>query len=162
MKCQNCGERTANVHLTQIVDNEMTTVHLCEPCAAEKGVDTGPSPGNAPLSDFLAQMGREAESQGDEARCETCGLSLARFKRVGRLGCADCYRSFEQHLRKLFRSLHGNTQHVGKVYLPSDPTEADRTARIASLRRRLQQAVEAEDFERAAQLRDEIREGSGE
>jgi protein arginine kinase activator len=73
------------------------------------------------------------------------------------LGCPHCYSVYEPQLRGLLRRIHGATQHVGKVYLPPDTAEADRTARLAGLRRKLQRAVEAEDFERAAELRDQIR-----
>ena len=82
---------------------------------------------------------------------------LAEFKKVGRLGCSHCYVALERHLRTLLRRLHGGTQHVGKVYLPPDPTEADLERRLMGLRRRLARAVDVEDFERAAQLRDQIR-----
>lgn len=162
MKCGECDNAEATIHLTQVVDNKMTTYHLCEACAAKKGLQGGPTPASAPLTDFLAQMGQgSSASEAGGGRCSGCGLSVNDFKRSGRLGCAGCYRAFEKHLRGLFRRLHGGTQHVGKVYLPPDASEADRTARIASLRRSLRRAVDGEDFERAASLRDEIREMEG-
>jgi protein arginine kinase activator len=158
MQCDNCGTNDAIIHLTQIVKNEMSTLHLCEGCAAEKGLDTGTS-AHTPLTDFLAQMGKgvggETASTGE--RCPSCGLTLADFRRTGRLGCASCYSHFEQHLRGLLRRLHGGSQHVGKVYVPPDSSDAERAARMVSLRRSLQHAVDAEDFERAASLRDQIR-----
>jgi len=161
MKCDNCGQEEATIHLTRVVENKMSSYHLCERCAAEQGLEegVGGSP-SAPLTDFLAQMGKaeHLEQTATEVACEGCGLTLTQFKKSGRLGCADCYRTFDQHLRSLFRRLHAGTQHVGKVYMPPDPSEADRTARIASLRRSLQRAVDAEDFERAASIRDQIRE----
>jgi protein arginine kinase activator len=89
--------------------------------------------------------------------CPGCGLTIADFKRTGRLGCSRCWSAFDGSLRGLLRKLHGGTQHAGKVYLPPDPTEVDRAARISSLRRSLQRAVDGEDFERAAALRDQIR-----
>ena len=79
------------------------------------------------------------------------------FKKTGRLGCSHCYVAFEPHLKSLLRRLHGGTQHVGKVYLPPDPSSADRQERLAGLKRKLDRAVESEDFERAAQIRDMIR-----
>ena len=89
--------------------------------------------------------------------CGFCGLTFAQFRETGRLGCPHCYSSFENHLRGLLRRIHGGTQHVGKVYLPSDPTASERAKRLEGLRRRLQRAVESEDFERAAEIRDLIR-----
>lgn len=159
MQCDNCGKNQAVIHLTQIVNNEMSTFHLCDACAAEKGLETGVSAQTAPLTDFLAQMGKSvgAGPSVPAGACEFCGLSLNDFKRTGRLGCPHCYSHFDQHLRGLLRKLHGGTQHMGKVYLPPDPSEMDRTARVTSLRRSLARAVETEDFERAAVLRDQIR-----
>lgn len=159
MQCDQCGEHEAVIHLTQIVNNEMSTFHLCEACAAEKGLEPGVNAGNFPLTDFLAQMGKglTSEAGAEERACAYCGLALADFKKTGRLGCSHCYVTFESHLRNLLRRLHGGTQHVGKVYLPPDPSEADRQQRLVGLRRKLDKAVDSEDFERAAQIRDQIR-----
>ena len=158
--CDRCGKNEAVINWTQIQNNEMSTRHLCEGCATALGLETGAAPGSsAPLADFLAQMGKSlvGETISAAGTCPACGLTLADFKRTGRLGCARCWSTFEVSLRGLLRKLHGGTQHVGKVYLPPDPTEVDRTARVTSLRRSLQRAVDDEDFERAAALRDQIR-----
>jgi protein arginine kinase activator len=148
------------VHLTQIVNNEMSTFHLCEKCAAEKGLETSPEPVNFPLTDFLAQMG-EAEAVAVEPSqdqgCSFCGLTFKGFRESGRLGCPHCYSSFEAQLRGLLRRIHGGTQHMGKVYLPPDPSASQMEKRLEALRRKLERAVESEDFERAASIRDEIR-----
>ena len=159
MQCDQCGEREAVIHLTTIENNEMSTLHLCEPCAGEKGLEPGAGSANVPLTDFLAQMGKSGPGGAREgaAACSFCGLRLDRFKKSGRLGCSHCYVSFEPHLRNLLRRLHGGTQHVGKVYLPPDPTSAQKEERIAGLKRKLDRAVESEDFEAAAALRDQIR-----
>lgn len=159
MRCDNCGKGDAAIHLTKIQNNEMNTYHLCEPCAAEEGLDTGQPSAAAPLTDFLAQMGKGISGETAVALggCTSCGLTLKDFKKTGRLGCSTCYTQFDQHLRGLLRRLHGGTQHVGKIFLSPDPRQTDRLARIASLRRSLNQAVEGEDFERAAALRDQIR-----
>ncbi len=159
MLCDHCSENEAVIHLTQIVNNQMSTFHLCEKCAAEKGLEPGVSVGNFPLTDFLAQMGKglAPEPGGAVTACPYCGLRLEDFRQTGRMGCPQCYVTFEGELRSLLRRLHGGTQHVGKVYLPPDPTEADRQQRLAGLRRKLDKAVQSEDFERAAQIRDQIR-----
>ncbi|MFQ5537887.1 MAG: UvrB/UvrC motif-containing protein [Gemmatimonadota bacterium] len=157
--CDHCGQAEAVVQLTQIVNNEMTTFHLCNACAAAKGVQAEPEQVNVPLTDFLAQMGEGARPQTGEAEdiCGFCGLTFSHFREIGRLGCPHCYTAFEAHLRGLLRRIHGGTQHVGKVYLPPDPTASEMEKRLEALRRKLERAVEAEDFERAAELRDEIR-----
>jgi protein arginine kinase activator len=158
MLCDHCKDKDAILHVTQIVDNQMMTLHLCEACAAEKGLEPGVSQGNFPLTDFLAQVGKgSVDMTAAVAPCTYCGLRLDDFKKTGRLGCSHCYVSFETNLKALLRRLHGNTQHVGKVYLPPDPTRAEQQERLAGLRRKLNRAVESEDFERAAQIRDMIR-----
>ena len=157
MLCDNCGENEAVIHLTQIVDNQMGTFHLCEACAADKGLEPEPGAANFPLTDFLAQLSQAERPPALDARCDYCGLALRDFKKTGRLGCSHCYVTFEAHLRGLLRRLHGGTQHVGKVYLPPDPSHAEQQERLAGLRRKLDRAVQSEDFERAAELRDLIR-----
>ncbi|HEY8484953.1 MAG TPA: UvrB/UvrC motif-containing protein [Longimicrobiales bacterium] len=159
MLCDHCGDREAVIHLTQIVNNQMSTYHLCEGCAAEKGLEPGVGATNAALSDVLAQMGKGLAAEGARAvgPCAYCGMRLEDFKKTGRVGCSHCYVTFDAHLRTLLRRLHGGTQHVGKVYLPPDPTKEECQERLAGLRRKLEKAVESEDFERAAQIRDQIR-----
>lgn len=160
MTCDNCGSTDAVIHLTQIVDNEMTTTHLCEACAAEKGLETSTVPSNFPLSDFLAQMGEQASEGAEElsgVSCSYCGLAFSDFRETGRLGCPHCWSTFDSHLRGLLRRIHGGTHHQGKVYLPPDPTASERQKRLEGLRKKLNRAVEREDFERAADLRDQIR-----
>jgi protein arginine kinase activator len=157
MLCENCGERDASIHYTQIEKNEMQTLHLCEQCAADKGLQPGVNVGSFPLTDFLAQMGRSGPESVSDGPCAFCGLTLDDFKKTGRLGCSHCYVTFDTHLGGLLRRLHGGTQHVGKVYLPPDPSRAEQQERLAGLKRKLDRAVQSEDFERAAQLRDLIR-----
>lgn len=159
--CDACGKAPAKVQLTQVVDNESTTVHLCEACAAERGLQPEPLPQNLPLADFLSKMSQDpSEGEPDPARdeaCPYCGLTTAAFKEGGRLGCPQCYSTFDTSLRSLLRRIHGGTQHMGKVYLPPDPTSGELERRLDALRSKLLRAVDAEDFERAAELRDEIR-----
>ena len=159
MVCENCGSTDAVVHLTQIVNNEMSTHHLCETCAAEKGLESTPDTSNSPLVDVIAQMTQESarDTQPSESECSFCGLSFDGFRQTGRLGCPHCYETFSDHLPRLLRRIHGSTKHVGKVYLPPDPTASDMEKRLEGLRRKLERAVQSEDFERAAEIRDEIR-----
>lgn len=155
MQCENCGQHEASVHYTEIEKNEMRTLHLCEDCAVAKGLQPGMPSGNFPLTDFLAQMSRAESASGGP--CAYCGMTLDEFKRVGRLGCSHCYVTFESHLGGLLRRLHGASQHVGKVYLPPDPSRSEQQERLAGLKRRLDRAVQSEDFEGAARIRDLIR-----
>lgn len=158
MLCDECGENEAIIHLTNIQNNQITTSHLCESCAAAKGMEPGITMGNLPLTDFLSQTGKAmAQAATATGPCAFCGLRLEEFKKKGRLGCPHCYVSYEAHLRNLLRRLHGSSQHLGKVYLPPNPSDTQKQERLAGLRRKLDRAVESEDFEQAAQLRDLIR-----
>ena len=158
--CDHCGAADAVVHLTQIVSNEMNTSHLCEKCAAIKGVEGVDESANFPLTGFLAQLADGPRSEGPtepQGPCSFCGLTFENFREAGRLGCPHCYTTYESYLRGLLRRVHGSTQHVGKVYLPPDPAASDLEKQVEVLRHKLQRAVDAEDFERAAGIRDKIR-----
>ena len=156
--CEVCGHNPVAIHLTQVVDDEMTVLHLCKGCAAEKGLESPEMPASSPLTDFLAQMDGSPDEVRPEAGegCSFCGLTYGKFRETGRLGCPHCWATFETQLRALLRRVHGSTRHSGKVYLPADPSAAERRRRVEGLRRRLERAVESEDFERAAELRDTI------
>jgi protein arginine kinase activator len=166
MTCDGCGSEDAVVHLTQVEDDETRTLHLCARCAEERGVDTPKVPENFLLAGVLAKLGSGEEGgegksprsgSGGPGPCDFCGLSLRDFKETGRLGCPHCWSTFERQLRPLLNRVQGAAQHVGKVYLPPDPTTTQREKRLDGLRRKLARAVELEDFERAAELRDAIR-----
>lgn len=168
MRCEHCGERPAVIHLKTVAENEVSEQHLCEACAAEKGVQTEASVAKFPLGDFLASMGKGAAAQlpaGREGgRCEACGASLQDFRDTGRLGCPTCYDTFEWHLRTLLRRIHGASRHVGEGYVPpvgeagaGAPVPAAAAPALEGLRAQLRRAVEAENFELAARLRDQIR-----
>jgi protein arginine kinase activator len=158
MRCDDCGNDEAVIDLTTVRDDQTRILHLCSECAAERGVQREATAGTPPLADFLAQIGksvgRESASQG---RCPTCGLTAAQLRQTGRLGCDDCYDHFELHLRGLLRRLHGGTQHMGKAPTAHHADEEDVEAQVDSLRRSLRRAVDAEDFEHAAAIRDQIR-----
>jgi protein arginine kinase activator len=161
MSCEQCHEREAVIHLTQIVNEQVTTLHLCERCAAEKGVESPGSQPKTPLGTFLAAMGQELPEQtpapkaGDN--CSRCGGSLQDFRESGRLGCPDCYRSFEVPLRDLLRRLHGSTHHKGERYAERGASTNGEQKQTAELREQLRLAVETENFELAAELRDRLR-----
>ncbi len=149
----------AVVHWTQVVNNKSSTQYLCKACAAAKGISTDP-PADLDVSDFLAQIapkGSPPPSDPSES-CTFCGLTFDGFRNDGRLGCSHCFTTFDASMRRLLERIHGSSRHVGKVYLPPDPAAADVDRRLHGLRRSLTRAIEAENFERAALLRDEIRE----
>jgi len=160
MLCQICGKNPATVHFTEIHDNKMSEIHVCERCAEEKGMQASASQHKFEIADLLAGM-VDAMTQTEEERvghvqCPRCGLLYSSFKETGRLGCGECYTAFQFQLRPLLRRIHGDTRHRGKH--PSRGGEgAVRTRQIQRMHDELQSAVEREDFEKAAALRDEIR-----
>ena len=157
MRCENCGNAEASIEWKRVEGDEVRVRHLCDSCAVQQGIEPIPAAGTLPLADFLAQIGSGITEPAAGGRCPSCGLTPAQLKQTGRLGCAACYSHYEQHLRTLLRRLHGGTQHVGKAAVPTGAAQGDRKTRVESLRRSLQRAVETEDFEHAAALRDQIR-----
>lgn len=157
MLCCICKEKEASVHLTQIAGDKMQKVDLCEECAKSKGVN---DPTGFSLADLLLGLGASQEIEhatgGADVRCPKCGFSQADFKKAGRLGCADCYRTFAEALDGLLKTMHKGIRHVGKV--PESLRQGrDLTDRLKGLQRKLTKAIDAEDFEQAAVLRDEIK-----
>ena len=148
----------AVVQWTQVVNDKSTTQYLCKACAAAKGI--GPdATDDIDLADLLGQGDDRESRSAPELRkpCGTCGQTLGEFRDSGRLGCSHCFTTFDTSLRGILERIHGSSRHVGKVYLPPDADGEDVNRRLGGLRRSLRRAIEVEDFERAALLRDEIR-----
>ncbi|MDB6064473.1 MAG: mcsA [Pedosphaera sp.] len=160
MLCCICKEKEATVHLTQIAGEKMQKVDLCEECAKHKGVN---DPAGFSLADLLLGLGASEEmaqaAGGADLKCPKCGFTQADFKKAGRLGCADCYNTFAEGLEGLLKTMHKGTRHTGKVPLALQQSR-DLAERMKVLRKKLEKAVENEDFEQAALLRDEIKQTS--
>lgn len=158
MVCDICGKNEATVHLTEIINNEVTKLHLCETCAREKAAAMEEHFGLADLLAGLADFGVPAEpDEMSKLKCPNCGFTYMDFKKVGRLGCAECYDAFKQSLAPLLKRIHGSDQHYGKAPIKEQKTAKVRDD-IQDLRERLQKAVDMEEFEQAAKLRDQIKE----
>lgn len=160
MLCQICGKNPATVHFTEIHDNQMSEIHVCERCAEEKGMQASAEQHKFEIADLLAGM-VDAMTVTDEERvghvaCPRCGMQYSSFKETGRLGCSECYAAFQFQLRPLLRRIHGDTRHRGKTPARGGAGAA-RSRQIQRLHDDLQRAVEREDFETAANVRDEIR-----
>lgn len=158
MLCDNCKDRDAVVHLTSIVDNAVTQVHLCERCAAEKGVETTVALPTTPLGALIKAAQQQLPGPvRDGTACTVCGLTLREFRASGRLGCPACYGAFDQPLRDLLKRVHGDHTHAGRRYEPPLPEGAQRQNSLLELRAALKRAIDAEQFEQAGSLRDQIR-----
>ncbi|MCX5703514.1 MAG: UvrB/UvrC motif-containing protein, partial [Candidatus Omnitrophica bacterium] len=99
---------------------------------------------------------KETEA-ADAVKCASCGLSYADFKKVGRLGCADCYNTFKKYLAPLLKRIHGSSQHFGKSPLKVTK-QLKKKIDMQELRAKLQKAIELEAFEEAARIRDQMKE----
>ncbi len=157
MLCNACGEREGVVKVTKMENNSVTFEHLCEKCAAGRGIETTVAMEKHPLSDFLSGVQQHAGSQADVVKCAFCSTTLREFRSSGRLGCRHCYGTFEQSLRELLRKIHGNSRHAGRRYEPPAPALFEGPSTLLELRERLKRAVATEQFELAASLRDKIK-----
>ena len=160
MKCevQSC-ENEATVHLTEIREGKKHEMHLCERCAAEKGL---PGKSHFSISDLLAGIASQAQTatvkakRGKETACPVCTTTLTQFQSSGRFGCPECYTTFKEDVQGLVEKIHDSSQHIGKV-----PTrvssEISLQKDIRQLQVELKRAVRREDYEKAAAIRDQIR-----
>ncbi len=163
MLCDICAKNPATVHLTEIVDEQMNELHLCEECARTKSAAMESQFGLSDLLAGMADFGKPSDREKEiiSAKCPSCGLTYADFKKIGRLGCAECYNVFRKYLAPLLKRIHGSNQHIGKA--PAQ-TEAISTARVSKkkidlqeLKNQLLEAIKKEAFEEAARLRDAIK-----
>jgi len=156
MLCERCQERTATVHVTRIINGQKTELLLCQECAREIQPQFDFS-----ITKFLAglldnDLNLELKAPPAVEHCQQCGLTYEQFHQTGRLGCPECYSYLAPRLDPLIRRIQGSNQHRGKV-----PRRAGGNLRvqreIERLRVQLQQLVQQEEFEKAAQVRDRIR-----
>jgi len=151
LKCDLCT-KPATVHLTQIVNNKIHKVDLCEACAQAKGVT---DPSGFSLSDLLMKASLNPEQSLGDIRCESCGLTQQDFKKTGRFGCPACYDAFAAVIDPILDNMHKGTSHVGKV--PRRALERRSLyERLTKLETDLDQAIKSERYEDAARFRDEI------
>lgn len=155
MQCDVCHTKEATVFLTQIVDGKMQKVNLCEACSKEKGVN---DPTGFALADLLLGLGasQEIEKTPAAVKCPVCGFTQADFKKTGRLGCSNCYTVFSDGILPMLKNMHKGTNHTGKTPAAFHQSR-QRDEKIKALQENLQTAIDAEEFEKAAELRDQIR-----
>ena len=162
MQCQICNNRDATIHLTEITDGVRSEMHICEQCAAEQGIAIKSHiPINELLSSLLAVQPADDELSDpteQHASCPICGFTLEQFRKEGVLGCPNDYEVFAKSLQPLIEKAHcGRIAHCGKM--PSRiPPDTRKQAKLLNLHRQLESAVQNEDYELAAKLRDKIAE----
>jgi protein arginine kinase activator len=154
VKCDLC-DKEAVVHMTQVVNGEKKEVHLCEEHAKTQGIDL-----NSPISitDILMGLNGSQSNIANELSlaCPRCGMARDEFRKTGRLGCPECYKTFMAELTMAIKAMHHSGQHLGKI--PSrEGVQTRLKSKIARLQKELEEAVVHEDFELAAKLRDQIK-----
>lgn len=160
MLCDICHKTEATVHYTEIVHNQMIKMDLCESCAKAKGVGVQSPFSISDLLSGLTEIDENVQTYEDPV-CPCCGLSFSAFRKSGRLGCSECYAAFATQLQSLIKTIHKNTQHKGKRFRTAgadQETTVSVEGQITELKKQLEQAIENEEYERAADLRDQIRE----
>jgi protein arginine kinase activator len=167
MICQKCGKNEASVHLTRIINGEKEELHLCESCAKKSDEFSFHSDNNFTFQSLLSGVLNNSFSDKnksilkdnliEENICGNCGLSYLDFSKSGLFGCSDCYDKFEDKLDPLFKRIHGSNRHTGKK--PSKyKIKKDTEKEIDLLKAKMEEAVEKENFEEAAEIRDRIHE----
>jgi protein arginine kinase activator len=173
--CENCKEREGVFQVTTVSGGTTRKIQLCEKCAAERGVEQSPAP-PPQIGDLLQKVQQQMNSAAaagavpggvggalgaavarDQGRCAFCSATLGDFRATGRLGCAHCYGAFESSLRELLRRVHGSARHTGHRYEAPKPDDLQRRSTVVELRDRLRKAIETEQFELAADIRDRLR-----
>ncbi len=162
MYCEECNKRLATVHVTRIINGQKFEAHLCDQCAQkdqETGLNFQPT---FAIPNFLAALFNlshqmeQAIIPSQAIVCEKCGLTFEQITKLGRLGCNECYTEFADKLEPLLRRIHGSGQHLGKVPLRRGGSIRQKKE-IERLRAYMQQLINREEFEQAAQIRDQIR-----
>ena len=154
-KCDKC-EKPATVHLTEITDGQKIEKHLCEDCAVIEGITIK---ANVPISQLLEDFVlQSSDAEDSEQACDICGIRLSEIRKSGVLGCSHDYDAFADALQPVMERAHeGATNHVGKVPQRAGSDQKKMNAML-KLRAQLKTAISAEDYERAAELRDQIKE----
>lgn len=174
MLCDECGKNPAVFSVTITSGEGVSNRHLCSDCM--KKMESTLAGGNIHsfLSSILGMLSA-ANTEDTQPVCSSCGLRFSEFERTGRLGCANCYKDFQKELGPMLQRIHGSSQHVGRKPAPftamveetaepsvpekeSVPTLKELNAlRMDELRQKMDEAVAVENFEAAAQYRDEMR-----
>lgn len=157
MLCDICHKNISTVHLTEIINDKVVEMHICQSCAKHK---TEELKEQLSVSDFLGSLMDIGEASREETsfKCPLCGLKYKEFKKKGRLGCEKCYVTFKDMLFPLLKNIHSSTTHLGKTPLDVQIIrEKSVEVKIKELKERLEKVIQKEEYEEAAALRDKIR-----
>ena len=167
--CEECGVNEACYTVSVMMGGQITQRHLCADCMAKMNMNLAAGNIKHLLSAIMSAISGSVEeaaasaaapeeqtAAGGDPVCERCNTTLSQFTKSGRLGCPQCYKSFHEQLTPMLQQIHGRVQHAGRKALDTEAAQR-RRALYDRLTRQLEQAVETEDFETAAILRDQLR-----
>ncbi len=165
MLCQKCGKNPATTHIKTIVNGKLTEYDLCSECAREKGYTNFFKEMDFGFGDLLGGFIGTPAMKGSTVRCPKCGASFEEIMETGKIGCMECYKVFHDRLLPTIHRIHGTAKHKGKVpgssalriVEPAGKMAVVEMSPLEQKRAELKAAIEKQDFERAAVLRDEIR-----
>ncbi len=159
-QCDLCGKNEATMKVSQFDKNgKVTEISVCTDCAHARGF-TDVQKIKANVAEIIAELKNRVDEGDAKVVCRGCGMSYAEFKRQGRLGCAECYTAFHEQLLPLVRRIHGAVQHVGRT-ATGGRKQAQVKLNVQKLRDALTNAIKAEDYEKAAALRDQLKKTEG-
>jgi len=168
MLCEKCKKNIATVHYQKVVNGNKTEYHLCNDCAKQLNINTEINFNfNNMFEDFLGGfigLGHDDWFSANQGGCNSCGNTLLDFKNSGKLGCADCYTTFEDQFDEILRNVQGNNRHIGKIpgrirnYI-NQPVKEE--TEVDKLKSKLNELVKNEEYEQAAKIRDEIKKLEG-
>ena len=161
MVCQQCKKHPATTHIKRTVNGDTTEMYVCSSCAAKQGVDVfagATSVGNLFGGLFAAPSLRDPD---ERERCRSCQKSFREIVQSGIVGCPDCYIQFFDRLQPSIQRVHGKTVHVGKIAAVGG-SSIRKKRELAQLKEELKKALALQEYERCAQLRDQIKEMEGE
>ena len=158
MKCDKC-DKPAVVHEVTISNGQKKEIHLCLDHAREAGVSM---PGQQPINKLLSKFSSSGKPAVMAPRCPECDTSFAQIRQNSLIGCPSCYDTFDEPLgRFIERAQAGATHHVGRG-VDQECSKSSRRREERQLMRALETALNREQYEKAAEIRDRINQLSAE
>ncbi len=176
MICERCKKNEATVHLTEVIKDIRSEIHICEDCARVIGLNSKLSGFSLPVSEMLSFLeSGSIQTENENGCCPRCGTGIIDYRRDERLGCPECYHYLRDSLMPIITSYHENKKFIGKTPLlygimpclekkqsqSNVNVKENENYTLDELRKQLDEAVKNERYEDAAVLRDMIHSGSG-
>ena len=148
MLCEKCGKNNATVLYTQIINGKKSSLNLCSACSSSESI----------FDNFGSLLSFGTRSDARQTVCPTCGMTLSEFARKGKMGCGKCYETFRTHAKSMLQKIHGTSVHTeSKTEVPTPEIKKEEKSELDILKEKLKEAIETENYEEAAKIRDEIR-----